>query len=142
MKKPLVWMLVLLMLFANGAADGMDLSVYDDVALTELLMQVQEEIVVRGIGRTAMAPAGTYVCGRDIPVGKYILTSDGTQMNAHGIVEWTRYYDSERKEYEHLYYEHWKGDEAYSVYLSLQEGDVLELPFMHALTITPGILFR
>ncbi len=142
MRKLMVWVIVLLMMAANGSAEGLDLSAYDDAALAALLTQVQEEVAERGIERTATAPAGTYVCGKDIPAGKYILTSDGTQTNAHGIVEWTRYFDAERKDYDHLYYEHWKGDEAYTVYLSLLEGDVLVLPFTHTLTMTPGIQFQ
>ena len=142
MRKLMAWVTALLMLTASGLAEGMNLSAYDDAALAALLTQVQEEIAARGICRVATAPAGTYVCGLDIPAGKYILTSDGSQTNAHGIVEWTRYFDAERKDYDHLYYEHWKGEEAYTVYLSLQEGDVLVLPFTHTLTITPGILFQ
>lgn len=142
MRKLMAWVTALLLLTASGLAEGLDLSAYDDAALAALLTQVQEEIAARGICRVAMAPAGTYVCGLDIPAGKYILTSDGAQTNAHGIVEWTRYFDAERKDYDHLYYEHWKGEEAYTVYLSLQEGDVLVLPFTHTLTITPGILFQ
>ena len=142
MRKLMAWVTALLLLTASGLAEGLDLSAYDDAALAALLTQVQEEIAARGICRVATAPAGTYVCGPDIPAGKYILTSDGSQTNAHGIVEWTRYFDAERKDYDHLYYEHWKGEEAYTVYLSLQEGDVLVLPFTHTLTITPGILFQ
>ena len=142
MRKLGAMLLALLMMCVPGIAEEIDLAAYDDAALVTLLERLQDEVAERGITRTATAYAGTYICGVDLPVGKYILSSDGSQVNEHGIVEWTRYLDGEKKDYDRLYYDHRTGDEVYTVYISLVEGDVLVLPFTHTLTITPGVLFR
>lgn len=67
-------------------AEGvLDLSSYSDSDLIALLAEVQEEIAARKIEKTAHLTAGTYIGGRDIPVGTYILAAAGTE-DEHGIV--------------------------------------------------------
>lgn len=89
MKKLLVLILTVCLLTAPGAIafaeESTDLSGYSDSELLTLLAEVQAEIAARKIEKTANLTAGTYIGGRDIPVGNYILTAAGSE-DEHGIV--------------------------------------------------------
>ena len=123
--------------FAEGT---LDLSGYSDSELIALLAKVQSEIVTRKIEKTAHLTAGTYIGGRDIPVGTYILAAAGTE-DEHGIVS-LRSVNDPADDYPSKLYEHKMGDDIYSVFVTIEEGDTLIIPFPYTLTISGGVMFK
>jgi len=144
MKKLLVLVLTVCMLVASSTvvnAEGtLDLTGYTDDALLALLAEVQGEIVSRKIEKTAHLTAGSYIGGRDIPVGTYILATAGTE-DEHGIVS-LRSVNDPADDYPSKLYEHKHGDDVYSVFVTIEEGDTLILPFPYTLTISGGVMFK
>ena len=73
MKKLLVLIPTVCLLTVPGAIafaeESTDLRGYSDSELLTLLAEVQAEIAARKIEKTANLTAGTYIGGRDIPVG-------------------------------------------------------------------------
>ena len=122
------------------AEEAMNFSSYSDADLLELLDSVQSEIAARKIEKTAHLTAGTYLGGRDIPVGTYILATDGTE-GEHGIVSLRTVNDPE-DDYPSKLYEHKHGEDVYSVFITVEEGDTLILPFPYTLTISGGVMFK
>lgn len=55
-------------------AERVDFSAYNDAELIELLASVQQEIANRHIEKSATLPEGSYIVGKDIPVGSYDIT--------------------------------------------------------------------
>ena len=144
MKKTLALILTVCLLavpaaFAS-AEDTTDLSLLNDEQLMALLAEVQSEIVARHIEKTASLPAGTYIGGRDIPAGSYVLTSAGTEEDS-GIVSLRSVNDPAEK-YPSKLYEYKGGEESYSVFVTIEEGDTLILPFPYTLTISGGVMFK
>lgn len=146
MKKLLAFALVMCMLAgctASAVAESgiaTDLSALNDSELLALLTAVQSEIATRKIEKTACLTAGTYIGGRDIPVGTYILTAAGTE-DEHGIVS-LRAASDPVDDYPSKLYEHKFGDAVYSVFITIEEGDTLILPFAYTLTISGGVMFK
>ena len=89
MKKTLALILTVCLLAAPmafaSAENTTDLSLLKDEQLVALLAEVQSEIVARHIEKTASLPAGTYIGGRDVPAGSYVLATAGTE-DEFGIV--------------------------------------------------------
>lgn len=144
MRKFLTLILVACMVVLSSTvvlAEGvLDLSSYSDSDLIALLAEVQEEIATRKIEKTAHLTAGTYIGGRDIPVGTYILAAAGTE-DEHGIVS-LRSVNDPADDYPSKLYEHKMGDDVYSVFVTIEEGDTLILPFPYTLTISGGVMFK
>lgn len=144
MKKSLALTLILFLLMVTGivamAEEAIDFSSYSDEDLLALLAGVQSEIVVRKIEKTAHLTAGTYIGGRDIPVGTYILATDGTE-GEFGIVSLRSVNDPE-DDYPSKLYEFKNGEDVYSVFITVEEGDTLILPFPYTLTISGGVMFK
>lgn len=144
MKKLLTLILLVCLLAASSTvvhAEGLfDLSGYSDTDLISLLAGVQSEIAARMIEKTAHLTAGTYIGGRDIPVGTYILAAAGTE-DEHGIVS-LRSVNDPLDDYPSKLYEHKHGDDVYSVFVTIEEGDTLILPFPYTLTISGGVMFK
>ena len=67
-------MVCLLLVPAYAAVEKVDLASLSDAEIVELMNRVNQEIVNRGISRTAKLSKGAYVAGQDIPVGKYTYT--------------------------------------------------------------------
>lgn len=144
MKKTLVLFLIVCLLavpvaFAS-AEDAADLSSLNDEQLVALLAEVQSEIVARHIEKTASLTAGTYIGGRDIPAGSYVLATAGTKDD-YGIVS-LRSVNDPAEEYPSKLYEYKDGDDIYSVFVTIDEGDTLILPFPYTLTISSGLKFK
>lgn len=116
------------------------LSGYSDSELLTLLAEVQNEIAARKIEKTANLTAGTYIGGRDIPVGTYILAAAGSE-DEHGIVS-LRSVNDPLDDYPSKLYEHKHGDDVYSVFVTIEEGDTLIIPFPYTLTISGGVMFK
>lgn len=144
MKKVLPLFLTLCLLAATCpiaiAGEATDFSGYDDEELLALLDDVQSEIVARKIEKTAHLTAGTYIGGRDIPVGSYILAAAGNE-NEHGIISLSSPNDS-GEGYSLKLYQHKNGEETYSVFVNIEDGDTLTLPFPYTLTISGGVMFK
>ena len=79
------------------------------------LAALQSEIVARDIEKTAALTAGTYIGGRDIPAGDYILASAGEEGDA-GIVSLRSVNDPE-DEYPSKLYEFNFASEGYTCLL-------------------------
>ena len=144
MKKTLVLFLTVCLLavpaaFAS-AEDVTDLSLLNDEQLVALLAEVQSKIVARHIEKTASLPAGTYIGGRDVPVGSYVLATAGAEDD-YGIVSLRSVNDPADK-YPSKLYEYKDGDDSYSVFVTIEDGDTLILPFPYTLTISGGVLFQ
>ena len=144
MKKTLVLFLIVCLLavpvaFAS-AEDAADLSSLNDEQLVALLAEVQSEIVARHIEKTASLTAGPYIGGRDIPAGSYVLATAGTKDD-YGIVS-LRSVNDPAEEYPSKLYEYKDGDGIYSVFVTIDEGDTLILPFPYTLTISSGVKFK
>ena len=139
MKKTLALILTVCLLAAPmafaSAENTTDLSLLKDEQLVALLAEVQSEIVARHIEKTASLTAGTYIGGRDIPAGSYILSTAGTE-NEFGIVSLRSVNDPSKL------YELKDGDDSYSVFVRIEEGDTLILPFPYTLTISGGAKFK
>lgn len=121
-------------------AESLDLSGYNDAELLILLSRVQGEVVTRHIEMTANLTAGTYIGGRNIPVGSYILSTNGTE-NEHGIIS-LRSVNDPLDDYPSKLYKHNRGNDIYSVFVNIEEGDTLILPFPYTLTISGGLVFQ
>lgn len=144
MKKILVLILTACLLavpavFAS-AEDVTDLSSLNDEQLVALLAEAQSEIVARHIEKTASLPAGTYIGGRDVPAGSYVLATAGTE-DEFGIVS-LRSVNDPAEGYPSKLYELKDGDDSYSVFVTIEEGDTLILPFPYTLTISGGAKFK
>lgn len=122
---------------AEGAAD---LSAYSDSELMALLGDVQGEIASRHIEKTAQLTAGTYIGGQDIPAGTYVLATAGDEED-YGIISLRSVNDSE-DEYPSKLYEFEYGEDEYSIFLNIEKGDTLIVPFSCTLTISGGIMFK
>lgn len=144
MKKTLALILIVCLLAVPAvyasAEDVTDLSGLNDEQLVALLAEVQTEIVARHIEKTASLPAGTYIDGRDVPVGSYVLATAGTEDD-YGIVSLRSVNDPADK-YPSKLYEYKDGDDSYSVFVTIEDGDTLILPYPYTLTISGGVMFK
>lgn len=138
----LILTICLIMVFTAIAAaeNATDFSSYSDAELLALLDGVQSEVASRKIEKTAHLTAGTYIGGRDIPVGTYILATDGVE-GEFGIVSLRSVNDPE-DDYPSKLYELKYGEDVYSVFITVEEGDTLILPFPYTLTISGGVMFQ
>ena len=141
MKKVFLMSLALcLLLFSTLCAQAETFSECSDEALLEQLDALQAEIAARHIEKTASLAAGTYVGGRDIPAGDYILASAGTEGDA-GIVSLRSVNDAEN-DWPSKLYEFRRAQDGYSVYVTIEEGDTLIVPYPYKLTISAGVMFE
>lgn len=144
MKKLLAQTLILCLTIVFGtiaiAEEAMDFSIYSDADLPELFADVQSEVAVRKIEKIAHLTAGTYIGGRDIPVGSYILATDGGE-GEYDIVSLRSVNDPE-DDYPSKLYEFKNGEGVYSVFITVEKDDTLILPFPYTLTISGGEMFK
>ena len=87
MKKRFCLFVVLLILsgLTIAFATGIDFSSYSDAELISIVEQLNAELVARGISKTASITPGSYLVGRDIPAGKYVLKND-TEGTAYYLI--------------------------------------------------------
>lgn len=134
-------LLICMALISVSFASTADLSAMTNDEIIALLDQVNQEIVSRGIQKTASLPAGKYVGGKDLPVGAYILTCK-TDDNHHGIVWVSAAADDLNNQYPSILYEHISFSKEEQFRISIEEGGILSLPFSATLTISSGLLFQ
>lgn len=136
----LVLMFTLLSVSVACAQSAGEFSSISDDELLALLEMVQSEIVARKLEKTACLNAGTYIGGRDFPAGHYVLSLAGTEDDS-GILSLRSVLDPEDSSPSKIY-DFVIGDEVFSYYITMEDGDTLILPFSCTLTISPGVVFR
>ena len=114
---------------AAQLAEAPDFSAMSDDELIAQLAALQSEIVARDIEKTAALTAGNY-----------ILASAGEEGDA-GIVSLRSVNDPE-DEYPSKLYEFNFASEGYTVYITVEEGDELVVPYPYTLTVSAGVKFE
>lgn len=76
---------------ATAFADSIDLSAYSESELISLKESIYEEMLARGMIKSAIIPQGKYAIGIDIPAGTYTVTTEANR----NWVEFAVYSDSE-----------------------------------------------
>ena len=136
-------LLVALLLIPAALADSVDLSSMSDTEIVALLEQVNQEIVTRGINKTAKLPQGAYTAGKgkDIPVGRYVYTCLATGDDWGNLTV-----KSDGGKGELLLWEvvaaPESGADPRTVFITLNEGDKLDSGVPFSLTIMSGALFQ
>ena len=134
-------LLVTLFLVPAACADSVNLSSMTDAEIIALLEQVNQEIVSRGINKTAKLPQGVYIGGKDIPVGKYILT-----VQAKGDDWGNLTVKSDEGSGQLILWEvvsaPTDGEEPETIFITLNKGDKLDCSVPFSLTIMSGAVFQ
>ena len=131
--------LTCLLLIPAASADDFKLSTMTDDEIVALLEQVNQEIVSRGINKMAKLPQGSYICGKDLPAGKYIYTclakgddwgnlTVKTDEGKGDLILWEVVSASK--------------DDPETVFITLNKGDKLESAVPFSLTIMSGAVFQ
>ena len=134
-------LLVCLLLIPSALADPVDLSSMSDDEIVSLLTRVNEELVARGIEKSAVLPAGKYVGGKDLPAGAYIITCK-TDGNHHGIVWVSAAADDLNNQYPSILYEHVSFNMEEQFRVTIEDGGILNLPFSATIAISSGLFFK
>ncbi len=134
-------LLACLLLVSVSFADVPDISSLTDDEIIELLGEVNEALVSRGISKSADLPAGKYVGGKDLPAGAYIITCK-TDDSHHGIVWVSAAADDLNNQYPSILYEHVSFSSEEQFRVTIEEGGILNLPFSATLTISSGLFFK
>ena len=126
----------------TAMAETIDFNGYNDTALIELLTSVQQEIANRHIEKSANLPQGTYLVGKDIPVGSYdisVVYKGSMWMDVY------IYPDAGSKDAKHdftVFADGDYGDGTGRFHVDLTEGEVLKCTVPITLTISAGVTFR
>ena len=130
-----------LLLIPVAVADTVDLSSMSNEEIVALLNDANEEIVRRGINKTAKLPQGAYIGGSDIPVGRYIFTCLAVGDDWGNV---TVYSDGGKGQ--QILWEVVSapkdGQDPTTIYITLNEGDQLKSGVPFSLTIMSGALFQ
>ena len=130
--------LLVCLLLVSVASAVVDLSSMSDDEILTLLSQVNQEVVSRGLNKTAKLPQGGYIAGQDIPVGRYFFTSMA-QGDDWGNVT----VKSEEGKGSLLLWEVVSAkDEPEKIFITLNKGDKLESGVPFSLTIMSGAIFE
>lgn len=124
----------------ENAEPVIDLAPLTDEELRLLLAQVESEFVARGLAGTALLPGGTYVGGRDLPAGAYVISNDGSWPDIQGgylVLKPVAEVEAELQLNTYVV-----SDDVYSYYIRICEGDVLVLPYPHMVSIYTGLTFQ
>ena len=134
-------LVVLLLLVPAAVADTADLSALSDDEVIALLDKVNEEIVRRGINKTAKLPEGSYIAGNDLPAGKYIFTCLATGDDWGNV---TVYSDGGKGKQIlwNIVSAPENGEEPATMFITLNQGDELKSGVPFSLTIMSGALFQ
>ena len=134
-------LLAALLLVPTALADSINLSSLSNEELVTLLTQLNQEIVDRGINKTAKLPQGAYIAGRDLPVGRYILTilakgddwgnlTVKTDEGSGKMILWEVVSAPDN------------GEDPETIFITLSKGDKLECAVPFSLTIMSGAVFQ
>lgn len=85
---------------------------------------------------------GTYVCGKDLPEGKYLVSYE-SDSSSNGIIWLADVGDNLEEDYPSMLYEHISNDETGNFYISMIEGRILYLPVScNTVTVMESIEFE
>lgn len=134
-------LVVCFLLIPVAVADTVDLSSMSDDEIIALLDELNEEIVRRGINKTAKLPQGTYNVGSDIPAGRYIFTCLAVGDDWGNV---TVYSDGGKGKQIlwNVVAAPEEGQEPTTIFITLNEGDQLKSGVPFSLTIMSGALFQ
>ena len=131
-------LLVCLLLIPSAFASSVDLSSMSDDEIVALLTQVNNEIVSRGINKTAKLTQGGYIAGKDIPAGRYIFTSLAKGDDWGNLTV-----KSDEGQGKLILWEVISAsDDPETVFVTLNKGDKLESGVPFSLTIMSGAVFQ
>ncbi len=140
-------LLVCTMLFALFAttiiafAEGFDLSKLNNDEILELLDQVNNEVVKRGLNKTATLAKGAYIAGRDIPVGSYVYTCLATGTDWGNVTIYSEMGNGKQLMW-HVVSAPEKNQAPETIFITLNEGDQLKSGVPFSLTAGSGIVFK
>ena len=134
----LCFFLVTVFLVSTAMADLVDFSSLTDDEVLSLLDQVNQEVVSRGLNKTAKLPQGSYVAGKDLPVGRYIFTSMAKGEDWGNLIVKS----DEGKGSLLLWEVITASDEPETVFITLNKGDKLESGVPFSLTIMSSAIFQ
>lgn len=133
--------MVAMLLVLPAKADTFDLSKMTDDEIVALLNSVNDEIVSRGINKTASLPQGSYIAGKDLPVGRYIFTCKATGDDWGNVTV-----KSDGGSGKLIIWEvvsaPGEGEEPQTIFITLSKGDELKSGVPFALTIMSGAIFK
>ena len=132
-------LLVCLLLVPAALADVPDISSLTNDEIVELLAKVNQEVVSRGINKTAKLPQGTYGCSQDLPAGRYVFTCLATGDDWGNLFVYNE--NGKQVEWEVIVAPK-NGEEPQTVYITLKEGYTLKCSTPFSLTIAAGALFQ
>lgn len=122
-------------------AQEVDLAGMTDQEIILLVQQINQQLMDRGIEKTATLAKGSYYAGQEIPAGQYLFTCLATG-NEWGYVTIC----TERGKGEQVFLELClapdEGEEPESFYITLKEGERLKSDVPFSLTILPGVVFK
>lgn len=130
-----------LLLIPAAVADTVDMSAMSDDEVVALLTEVNEEIVRRGINKTAKLPQGTYYAGRDIPAGRYIFTCLAVGDDWGNVTVYSEGGKGRQLQWEVVAAPK-EGEEPETIFVTLSDGDQLKSGVPFSLTIMSGALFQ
>ena len=145
MKKFISLLAVLVLLWVNlsvAFADGIDLSILTNEEVTQLIVDLKDEIVKRGIKVSATLPVGKYVGGKEIPIGSYVIayeTGDYGDAFPYGYISIAAPDDDLKNAKPSILNTYISTNEKGELKIEINEGDILilEIP----VTISPFRLF-
>ena len=140
-RRLLCLLFVFLLLIPAALADKIDLSSMTDDEIVALLNQVNDEVVSRGINKTATLPQGSYIGGKDIPVGKYIYVCKAKGDDWGNVTVKTDGGEGKLVIWE-VVSAPAEGEEPETIFITLGEGDELNSGVPFNLTIMSGAVFR
>ena len=103
--------------------------------------EVNAEIVRRGINKTAKLPQGAYICGSDIPAGRYIFTCLATGDDWGNVTVYSEGGKGKQILWDVVSAPS-EGEEPTTIFITLNEGDQLKSGVLFSLTIMSGALFQ
>ena len=105
------------------------------------MQRVNQEIVARGIQKTATIPKGAYIAGRDLPVGTYVFTCLATGDDWGNVTVYSEEGNGEQLLWEVVVAPE-EGEAPETFIVRLSEGDRLKSAVSFSLTVFNGILFK
>ena len=120
-------------------AEGFDLSKYSNDEILELLDQVNNEVVKRGLNKTATLAKGAYIAGRDIPVGSYVYTCLATGSDWGNVTIYSDRGNGKQLMWEVVVAPE-KDEEPETIFITLNDGDQLKSGVPFSLTAGSGIV--
>lgn len=122
-------------------AETFDLSSMTDAEVSALLEQVNQEIVGRGIFKSAKLPKGSYIAGKDIPTGAYIYTCLASGSDWGNVTVYSDGGKGKQLLWEVVMAPE-AGQEPESFFVTLSDGDQLKSGVPFSLTVFGGIQFK